>query len=63
MLRHLCYRVFHMCKLDVKPKLHFALYSYASLWPLTSMKHLMIAHYVLEALGRIANYIKIVNGV
>ena len=48
--------------LDVKPNLHFTLYSYVSVWHLQSMNTLLIAH-VLEALERIASYIKIATGI
>ena len=58
-LRHLRHH-FSICVSDVKPKLHFALYGYVSLWSLTSIKPLMIALNVLEALGRLANHTKIV---
>ena len=47
----------------MKPKLHFALYNYVSVRPSTSVKPLMIVPNVLEALGRPANYIKLVIGI
>ena len=55
--------MFSIRVLDVKPKLYFAFYNNVSLWPLKPMNTLVIAHNVLEALGRLANYIKIVTGI
>ena len=49
-----------MCK--CKHELHFALFGYVSLWPLTSMKRL-ITHKILESLGRLANNGKIAIGI
>ena len=51
------------CVLDAIAKLHFSLYSYVTVLPLTLIKPVMIAHNVLEALWRLANYIEIVIGI